>query len=383
MTNNVFYDTYNFGAQIGGVRSVTFSNNLIIGVYTQPTLEENSILVACVYVEEYINPASSVAIKNNFCHGSSQHGFAFPFTKCTEFETNPLANNTVGSAKIGFIINTIGDQCQAFSYAKAFACTIGQICGPPSITTTKFDHFIMADNERSITLKIGASEGGSDHTAYLYNSYITALSRPNCTQCYGDSRTICSNTVGIRMLTASANGEVLPAKHGTGFDVVCKQPVYDSKSFLVNVTFDSFRQSYTGFSGLCSSNFIFTPNRGGFDQVGNANLFTSKCVNCDTDSYLTAPVPSESFLGWFGGCGDMVCTGFQNYLIQDWTGTVFGFTGTIIPNNSVIAANEGCTFSAPMNAYMCQNRLDFGVLEYQNIAADFKTRIMWPVNLTY
>ena len=35
-----------------------------------------------------------------------------------------------------------------------------------------------------------------------------------------------------------------------------------------------------------------------------------------------------------------------------------------------------------MNSYMCANRLDFSVLEYQNIAADFNTRIMWPVNLT-
>ena len=31
---------------------------------------------------------------------------------------------------------------------------------------------------------------------------------------------------------------------------------------------------------------------------------------------------------------------------------------------------------------MCPKRLDFGVLEYQSIAADFNTRIMWPVNLT-
>lgn len=35
-----------------------------------------------------------------------------------------------------------------------------------------------------------------------------------------------------------------------------------------------------------------------------------------------------------------------------------------------------------MNAYTCLAREDFGVLEYQSVAADFKTRIMWPVNLT-
>jgi len=34
-----------------------------------------------------------------------------------------------------------------------------------------------------------------------------------------------------------------------------------------------------------------------------------------------------------------------------------------------------------MNAYICPGRLDFSVLEYQNIAADAKSRIMWPVSL--
>ena len=68
-------------------------------------------------------------------------------------------------------------------------------------------------------------------------------------------------------------------------------------------------------------------------------------------------------MGWFGGCGDILCTGFQNYLVEDHTGTFFGSKGTIIANNSVIGTNEsGCTYSSPMNAYFCSNRNDFGVL---------------------
>jgi hypothetical protein len=35
-----------------------------------------------------------------------------------------------------------------------------------------------------------------------------------------------------------------------------------------------------------------------------------------------------------------------------------------------------------MNAYIC-TRTDFAVMAYQSIAADFNTRIMWPMNLTY
>lgn len=64
----------------------------------------------------------------------------------------------------------------------------------------------MADNGRGVTLKFGASEGGANHTAYLYDSYISAVSRPSCTECYASGSTSCSGNIGIRMLTASANG---------------------------------------------------------------------------------------------------------------------------------------------------------------------------------
>lgn len=150
------------------------------------------------------------------------------------------------------------------------------------------------------------------------------------------------------------------------------------------MTFDNFRQSYTGNVSSCGSNFVFRPHSGAFDQVGSAFVYTSTCNNCDTNSFLTTPDPNPAFLGWFGGCGDIVCTGFINYVVQDFTGTFFGFKGTIIPKNEPIGANEqNCTFSATMNAYMCTEREDFGVLEYQSVAPDFQTRIMWPVYLTY
>lgn len=43
-----------------------------------------------------------------------------------------MANNTVGSSRIGFIFNDIliNDGCKGFSYIKAYACDIAQICSP-------------------------------------------------------------------------------------------------------------------------------------------------------------------------------------------------------------------------------------------------------------
>jgi len=64
----------------------------------------------------------------------------------------------------------------------------------------------MADNKRSITLKLGGIEGKTNHTAYVYDSYITALSRPTCSECYGPTATSCTGNQGVRMFTPSANG---------------------------------------------------------------------------------------------------------------------------------------------------------------------------------
>lgn len=64
------------------------------------------------------------------------------------------------------------------------------------------------------------------------------------------------------------------------------------------------------------------------------------------NSFLLADANSPNQLGWFGGCGDILCTGKSNYLVIDWTGTFLGHIGTLIPNNTIIGSNEnGCVFS--------------------------------------
>ena len=82
INNNILYNAWVFGAQITTIESVAFTNNVIIGVDKKPTFVDNQELVACLYVEEYISPNSNVSIKENYCLGSTAHGFAIPFTKC-------------------------------------------------------------------------------------------------------------------------------------------------------------------------------------------------------------------------------------------------------------------------------------------------------------
>jgi hypothetical protein len=76
-----------------------------------------------------------------------------------------------------------------------------------------------------------------------------------------------------------------------------------------------------------------------------------------------------------------LCTGKNNYLIHDHTGDFLPFIGVLLANNSWVGdGSPGCVYNNVMNGYVC-HREDFGVMEYESLAADFNTRIMWPVYL--
>ncbi len=109
----------------------------------------------CFSIGGYIPPTGDISIKDNFCLGSASYGFNLPLIKCSELGENPMGNNTVGSARVGFILNNIhtSDSCKAFSYLKAYGCKIGQIANPTSTTKLVFEHFVLVDNERGVTLK--------------------------------------------------------------------------------------------------------------------------------------------------------------------------------------------------------------------------------------
>lgn len=89
---------------------------------------------------------------------------------------------------------------------------------------------MIADSMRAATLRFGKE--GDDRSAFFRNSFITAISRPSCTDCYGTGATDCTGNHAVRMLAVTVNGEMMPEKFGNGFDVICKQETYDSKAYL-------------------------------------------------------------------------------------------------------------------------------------------------------
>lgn len=186
------------------------------------------------------------------------------------------------------------------------------------------------------------------------------------------------------MLVTTINGEHYPMGFDSGFDVICKHETLDCKAFLTNVNFDFYRHKYTEPAlSQCSSNIIFKPHDLASDITGSHHLWNSPCTNCEFDAFAHFDPPKLSELTWFGGCGNMTCTGKNNYLIHDHTGDLLSKPGILLANNSWIGDNtDGCIYKPLLNGHYC-DREDFGVLEYESIAPDFNTRIMWPVSLNY
>lgn len=72
--------------------------------------------------------------------------------------------------------------CIAAKGVYTYSTLVGNVLDP-GVYSTKFKNFIMADNQRSMTIRIGGNI--PDKTGYVYDSYITAIARPNCVKCYG------------------------------------------------------------------------------------------------------------------------------------------------------------------------------------------------------
>ena len=145
----------------------------------------------------------------------------------------------------------------------------------------------------------------------------------------------------------------MPDKFGGGYDVICKQETFDSKAFLQNVIFENYNLEY-GELSQCSNNVVFKSHPTASDSTGSHHLLNTTCNNCSLNAYGYFDPPDENDLGWEGGCGKILCTGKNNYLIHDYNGTFFSEPGIIIANNSVIGDNEeGCTFYEQMNGHYC------------------------------
>ena len=109
-----------------------------------------------------------------------------------------------------------------------------------------------------------------------------------------------------------------------GFDVICNPETFDGRAYMYNMVFDSFKTTYPS-NPVCGNNKVFVTHPIASDMTAGHYLFGVNCTNCDADAKVYFRNPSPGWLGWFGGCGNFLCTGPNNVLIHDYNGTFFGF----------------------------------------------------------
>lgn len=84
----------------------------------------------------------------------------------------------------------------------------------------------------------------------------------------------------------------------------------------------------------CSNNVVFEPHNLASDMTGSHHLSNTVCNNCSPTAFARFTTPDPGDLGWFGGCGSILCTGKNNYIIMDHTGDFLGQPGFLLANNS-------------------------------------------------
>jgi hypothetical protein len=201
---NVFYNGRLLLVRANKLKNYIFENNLMVAATKRPTLTTVSEYISCYTTYDAIHETTA-SIRHNLCQGSDNYGFVLPFVPCSLADTPPYDDNTVGSALMGWTFNKIpGESCLAGSGAKAYACRIAHIASSPQTITIIFQKFMMADSNRGVTLRFGKEY--DDSTAYFRNSYVSAISRPGCSECYGSNATHCNGARGVRMLAVTVNG---------------------------------------------------------------------------------------------------------------------------------------------------------------------------------
>lgn len=149
----------------------------------------------------------NITVRENLVQGSQDNGFVFPFTSCDRIGTYPFSGNTAGSCFAAFVANVMpGKQCIGAAGFSGYASTIGFIANPPGVhTEVRYSNMFFVDNNRGFTLRFAHEI--DDNTLRFSDSYFMGYSRPNCPNCYSNSKlSYCKDAHAIRMLTTTISG---------------------------------------------------------------------------------------------------------------------------------------------------------------------------------
>lgn len=129
----------------------------MIGVTKRPTIAVND-LIGCFASWNAVDAKNDIlSVTNNLCQGSEGNGYIVPDVDCDDIDIYPFAGNTAGSCDIGWIFARGSGSCLSAKGVYVYSSQIGQMHNPPDTITIKFKNFILADNARSMTIRIGGA----------------------------------------------------------------------------------------------------------------------------------------------------------------------------------------------------------------------------------
>lgn len=217
--NNLLIEGRKYIVSAERTSSYSFKNNIMVGARNLSDTNVATAEIACYSHYSNVGAANAaltnVTVKDNICQGSQGIGFILPFQKCDDFTaTSNDYQNTVGSAKIGYLLTNptsvpVGNTpapivCKTARYLKAYGCEIG-ITSNPEASGVIWHKLMLADNKRALGLRFGGVVNQRNNSVTITDSWISAVSRPTCEQCYGDQKTSCSNLNALRLLTVTSN----------------------------------------------------------------------------------------------------------------------------------------------------------------------------------
>jgi hypothetical protein len=227
--NNVFYIARKFIVTATNQQDYAFTNNLMIGAKIRISMAAIGAAdnIVCYYQYTPINwDVDNNFVSNNLCQGSDLTGFVFPFTPCEYLGQTTIGfiDNTAGLCVMGFMFNLSPGQCIGGEKINAYSNSIGYMAGPPGPMIIQYQNFMLADNGRGMALRHGYGAYSNDNNTGIFkNSWVSGAALPNCNYCYGTNATDCTGNYGLRMMVSTINGEMMPDKFNTNFDVVCQQ----------------------------------------------------------------------------------------------------------------------------------------------------------------
>ena len=245
---------------------------------------------------------------------------------------------------------------------------------------------VLAENKIGTTIMIGGER--DNNSIFHKNMHYLGVARKDCPECYSDSK-MCEKHLAFKLAAIEVGGEPYPLKFKSSplaIITLCVEGAFDKKSYLDNVTFTNYKNTYSeNIWSKCKANILFTTVSTATD--GSASLFitNSKCENCEKDIFVKFRPPSEKKLGWLGGCGNMVCTGQRNLLISDLDGKLFskGNSGSqLVPKNPGVDFTKfGCSsYNSAWNGHECIGN-QLGIITFESTATDKRDRVISPVNL--